>query len=171
MSFLPAYLIENKGFSEFYAGVALTILTTSGIIIKPFMGTISDRIDKKILMLSITILSMITTFFIVWFNSMNIIFILLFLLAFSSGIFLVFSSYLMDQWGEKGRAGKLGFYRSLILLFGSPIAAIIGITASKYGFNAPFYGISLFLFIVVIILLFNIISERHKFHKLNRYYK
>jgi uncharacterized protein (DUF2062 family) len=62
----------------------------------------------------------------------------------------------MDQWPEKGRAGRLGFYRSNLILLASPSSAVIGFLADIYNFKVPFMGISFILFLVTIILAINI---------------
>jgi MFS family permease len=159
MSFFPTYLIESKMFTELYAGGSLFILASSGLILKPFIGTLSDKYDKKIIVLVLTILSAIATLFLVYSSSIPVIFFISFLLSFTSGAFPVISSYLMDQWEEKGRGGKLGFYRSLIILFGSPISAFIGFSADRYGFDFPFLVISLILFITAFLLFLGIVTQ------------
>lgn len=66
----------------------------------------------------------------------------------------------MDQWSEKGRAGKIGFYRSNLILLASPSSAVIGFLADNYNFKIPFLGISSILFIVAIILTINILIKK-----------
>jgi len=69
----------------------------------------------------------------------------------------------MDQWEEKGRAGKLGFYRSLLIMLSSPIATYFGYTADRFGsFNFAFLTISVILFIASIFLFFNLLIEKRK---------
>ena len=58
---------------------------------------------------------------------------------------------------EKGRAGKLGFYRSNLVLLASPASAIIGFMADNYDFNIPFFGISIIMFIAAGIMILNVI--------------
>ena len=81
-------------------------------------------------------------------------------LSFTGGTFPVFSSYLMDQWEEKGRGGKLGFYRSLIILCASPISAIIGTTASSYNFTVPFLGMAVLVLIGVLVVILKLLWRR-----------
>ncbi len=162
MSFYPTYLIEGKGFTEIQAGLALAVLATSGLLLKPIIGGLSDKYNKKIIIFILTFLSASGTLFLVYAEFLPFIFVISFLLSFTSGAFPVISSYLMDQWGEKGRAGKLGFYRSQIILFGSPISAYIGYTAAIYGFGLPFLTISGVLFTSSMILMLSIILDRYK---------
>jgi predicted MFS family arabinose efflux permease len=47
MSFFPTYLILEKGFTELQAAVALGILGIGGFMLKPVIGSLSDKHDKK----------------------------------------------------------------------------------------------------------------------------
>jgi uncharacterized protein (DUF2062 family) len=68
----------------------------------------------------------------------------------------------MDMFEEKGRAGKLGFYRSNLILLASPSSAIIGFLADNYDFNIPFLGLSLILFFAAAILVLNLAISKEK---------
>ncbi len=162
MSFYPTYLIEGKGFSEIQAGLALAVLATSGLLLKPIIGSLSDKHNKKLIIFILTLLSASGTLLLVFAEFLPLIFLISFLLSFTSGAFPVISSYLMDQWGEKGRGGKLGFYRSQIILFGSPISAYIGFTASRYGFWLPFLTISAILFTSSTVMMISILLDRNR---------
>ena len=157
MSFFPAYLIVAKGFSEIQSAIALGILGIGGFILKPVIGSLSDKYNKKIIIIILSIIAAIGTIAIV--NTTNIYLILLmsFIPAFATAIFPIISSFLMDLFEEKGRAGKLGLYRSTLILLASPASAIIGFLADNYDFNVPFIGISMILFIAATILLINVI--------------
>jgi len=160
MSFFPAYLVVDKGFTEIQAAIALGILGIGGFIFKPIIGSLSDRYNKKIIIMILSIITALGTLLIVYTNSILIILLISFLPAFATAIFPVISSYLMDQWPEKGRAGKLGFYRSNLILLASPSSAIIGFLADRYNFNIPFLGIAFILFMVVLILTINILINK-----------
>ncbi len=161
MSFFPAYLVVEKGFTEIQAAIALGILGIGGFIFKPIIGSLSDRYNRKIIIIILSIITAIGTLLIVNIDSIIIIFLISFLPAFATAIFPVISSYLMHKWPEKGRAGKLGFYRSNIILVASPSSAVIGILADRYNFNIPFLGIAFILFIVVLILTINILINKN----------
>jgi len=163
MSFFVVYLVKGKDISTLYASIALAFLATSGLFLKPIIGSLSDKHSKKIIIMLLTFLSASGTLLLVYADNLPIIFLISFLLSFTSGAFPVISSYLMDQWGEKGRAGKLGFYRSLIILFGSPISAYIGYTADRFGgFAFPFLTISMVLFVSCFCMFTSIIIDRYK---------
>jgi len=162
MSFYPAYLVVEKGFTEIQAALALGVLGIGGFIFKPIIGNLSDKYDKKIIIIILSLIAAFGTLFIVNIDSIVIILIMSFLPAFATAIFPVISSYLMHQWPEKGRAGKLGFYRSNLILLASPSSAVIGILADRYNFDIPFLGISFILFLVVFILTINILINKYK---------
>jgi len=157
MSFFPALLVVEKGFTEIQAAIALGILGLGGFIFKPIIGSISDRYNKKVIIIFLSIITAVGTLAIVNIDSIVLIFLISFIPALATAIFPVISSYLMDQWPEKGRAGKLGFYRSNLIFLASPSSAIIGFLADRYNFNIPFMGISLILFLVALILIVNLL--------------
>jgi len=140
----------------------LTQIRTGGFIFKPIIGALSDKYNKKIIIIILSIIAAVGTLLIVNIDTFFIILLISFLPAFATAIFPVISSYLMHQWPEKGRAGKLGFYRSNIILLASPSSAVIGILADRYNFDIPFLGISFILFFVVFILTINLLIIKYK---------
>ncbi len=163
MSFFQPYLIVAKpGFTGFLAGIALAILGVSGFIFKPIMGSLSDKFDKNIIILVLSLFTGLGTLALVYSNSIWLIFLICPLLALSTAVFPVISSYLMDQFEEKGRAGKLGFYRSMLILFASPSSSVVGFIADIYSFDTAFIGLAAIFFIASIILTFTIILSKKK---------
>lgn len=162
MSFFPSLLIVEKGFTEIQAAIALGILGVGGFLFKPLIGSLSDKYNKKIIIIILSITTAIGTLLIVQSTSLYLILLISFIPSFATAIFPVISSFLMDQWSEKGRAGKLGFYRSNLILLASPSSSIIGFLADEYNFNIPFVGISLILFTAAIILTVNLLTTRKK---------
>jgi MFS transporter, YNFM family, putative membrane transport protein len=163
MSFFQPYLIVDKpGFDGLLAGIALAILGIGGFIFKPIMGSLSDRFDKNIIILFLTVLTGLGTLALVYSNQLWLIFLICPVLALSTAIFPIISSYLMDQFEEKGRAGKLGFYRSMLILLASPSSSVIGFIADKYSFDLSFLGLSAIFFIAAFILVINILFIRNK---------
>lgn len=163
MSFFQPYLIVGKeGFNGFLAGIALGILGIGGFIFKPFIGSLSDKYNKKIIIMILSLTTGLATLALVFTNSIIGIFLICPALSLSTAIFPVISSDLMDQWEEKGRAGKLGFYRSMLILLASPSSSVIGYLADKYTFDVPFIGLALIFFIAALVLLINIIIGRKR---------
>lgn len=163
MSFFQPYLIVGKeGFNGLLAGIALGILGIGGFIFKPFIGSLSDRYNKKIIIMILSLSTGLATLALVFTNSVVVIFLICPALSLSTAIFPVISSHLMDQWEEKGRAGKLGFYRSMLILLASPSSSVIGYLADKYSFDIPFIGLAIIFFIAALVLLVNVIIIRQR---------
>jgi predicted MFS family arabinose efflux permease len=163
MSFFQPYLIvEKPGFNGFLAGIALGILGIGGFIFKPFIGSLSDRVEKKIIIFILSLSTGIATLALVFSNSIIIIFLICPALSLSTAIFPVISSFLMDQWEDKGRAGKLGFYRSMLILLASPSSSVIGYLADKYTFDVPFIGLAIIFFIAAMVVLVSLLLNHRK---------
>jgi MFS family permease len=160
MSFFPSLLIVEKGFTEIQAALGLAILGIGGFIFKPIIGSLSDRYNKKIIIIILSMTTAVGTLVIVNIESLILILLISFIPSLATAIFPVITSYLMDQWPEKGRAGKIGFYRSSLILLASPSTAVIGYLKDVYNFKIPFLGISFILFLVVIILTINILINK-----------
>jgi MFS family permease len=160
MSFFPAYLQEEKFFTPLYSSISLAILGIIGFVLKPFIGSLSDRYNKKILIMCLSILTGLGTLALIYTTSMVMIFFIIPLLSLISAVFPIISSYLLGQRETKGRAGKLGFYRSSFILLASPSSALVGFIADKYSFDVSFLSISLILFTITIILFLNLILEK-----------
>ncbi len=160
--FQPYLIVEKQGFNGFLAGIALGILGIGGFIFKPFIGSLSDRVDKKIVIFILSLSSGLATLALVYSNSIVIIFLICPALSLSTAIFPVISSFLMDQWEDKGRAGKLGFYRSMLILLASPSSSVIGYLADKYTFDVAFIGLAIIFFIAAIVVLVSLILNYRK---------
>ena len=166
MSFFQPYLSTEKGMSPLVAGGAFLFLGVCGFIFKPFIGSFSDKYNKKAIILLLSLATGIGTLIFVFAESIWVIFIVLPVLSLSTAIFPIISSYLMDQWEEKGRAGKLGFYRSALIMLSSPIATYFGFVGDEFGsFDFAFITISVVLFIAVLFLIINLIYDRYKSNK------
>lgn len=162
MSFFPAYLQEEKFFTPLYSSISLAILGIIGFILKPFIGSLSDRYNKKILIMCLSTLTGLGTLALIYTTSTVMIFFIIPFLSLISAVFPIVSSYLLGQWGDKGRAGKLGFYRSSFILLASPSSALVGFIADKYSFDVSFISISLMLFTITIILFINLRLQQEK---------
>ena len=159
MSFFPSYLIISKGFTEVQAAIALGVLGAGGFIFKPILGSLSDRYNKKIIIIILSTITALGTLTIIHSSQVYFILLISFIPSFATAIFPIISSSLMESFEERGRAGKIGFYRSSLILLASPSSAVIGYLADNYTFDIPFYGISGILFLAAAILLVNLIFE------------
>lgn len=144
-SFYPTYLIEDKAFSSLQAGISFAVLIFGGFIWKPVIGSLSDTYRPRLIVGGLTALGTAAIVAIVNVQVFPVVLAVSFLLSTFTSIFLVHNHYLMNQWEVKGRAGKLGFYRSVTILVGSPTSAVVGYAATRYGFEVPFLVLALLL--------------------------
>lgn len=144
-SFYPAYLIEDKAFSSLQAGISFAVLILGGFIWKPIIGGLSDRYRPRLIVGLLTAVGTAAIVSIILIRVFPAVLALSFVLSTFTSVFLVHNHYLINQWEVKGRAGKLGFYRSVNILVGSPTSAVVGYAATRYGFDVPFLTLALLL--------------------------
>ncbi len=160
-SFYPLYLIESKGFSELQAGISFAILSFGGFLLKPLVGALSDRYNKKAIVFFLIFIAVIAINLLIHFSSFPAILTISFVLSITTSIFLVSNSYLMHRWEVRGRGGKLGFYRSIMILVSSPTSVAVGWTATHYNFDLPFLILSMMLSGAAVVLLFSLVRDRY----------
>ena len=158
-SFYPTYLIESKGFTEIEAGVCFALLSFGGFILKPIVGSLADRYPPRFIVFTLLSISAAAIILLVHSQPFMMILTLSFVLSASTCIFLVNNTYLMQHWEVRGRGGKLGFYRSMTILVGSPTSAFIGYAANRYGFDLPFAVLAGLMVLAAIALLVHMIFQ------------
>ncbi len=162
MSFYPTYLIETKYLSGLIASILFAILISGGLLFKPLIGSLSDKYNKIHILLILVVLTAVSTALLIVADSVYALLLISFMLSLTSGAFPVFSSYIMGLYEEKGRGGKLGLYRSLTILLGSPTAAAIGFSSTTYGFDIAFWAVVVMLAVAAVILSVLVLFQRAK---------
>ncbi|MBD3178451.1 MAG: MFS transporter [Candidatus Latescibacteria bacterium] len=157
-SFFPTYMIESKGLSHLQAGICFSLLSLGGIVIKPAVGILSDRHNKRGIMTILLFLTSAGLIALVIVESFPALCAAAMFISLGTSVFLVANSYLMHFWQVRGRGGKLGFYRSFTILIGSPISAIIGYLATKYGFDISFLILGVLLMAASIIMFISVLA-------------
>ncbi|MFO7915713.1 MAG: MFS transporter [Candidatus Krumholzibacteriales bacterium] len=152
-SFFPTYMIEGKGLTHLQAGIGFSLLSLGGIVIKPLVGILSDRYNKRIIITVLLFLTAIGLIALVEVGSFIAICVAAFFISLGTSVFLVANSFLMNFWNVRGRGGKLGFYRSLTILIGSPTSAVIGYLATKHGFDISFLILGILLMVAAGVML------------------
>lgn len=160
-SFFPTFLIETKGFTTLESGILFSILVLGGIFLKPFFGRLSDKRSKKAVLLLIAALGGSITVLLLYVENIFFVAFLSILLSGTASFFLVTNSFLLGRWGSTGRGGKLGFFRSVTVLAGSPSSLMIGFTASRFGFITSFTIISIFFLASSILIALNLFLQKH----------
>ncbi len=167
LNWYPTYLQQVKGFSPEIAGFLFAIMMSGGLLFKPVIGHLSDRINRLFIMMLLTLLAGISLYFLTTETSIIGLIIVSFLLSQTGAFYPVRTSYVMDYWDKKTAGTKLGVFRSLIVLLGSPITGgVIAQGKEIYGFDTIILVVSIGLFITAAILLIHLIrSDYHPVYR------
>jgi MFS family permease len=136
-TFLPLYFIDILKFTSETSGILYSILLSGGVIGPFFWGYMSDRLDRKPLIIGITAASGIGYFmlnFVKWFWSLSI---LLFVIGFLVQTVIV-QSVLSSSVDRNQLDQIFGFYFTLGFTIASFSSAIFGYIVEFYGFNWGF---------------------------------
>jgi len=159
LSWFPTYIQQEKGFGPEVAGLLFSIVLSGGLLLKPIIGHLSDKINRLLIMTVLTALACISLYVLTISNSFIVLVIVSFMLSQTSAFYLVRTSYLMDIWHSKSAGTNLGVFRSLIILLGSPISALIGWSKGIYEFNTIILMISIGLLFAVVLLVIRLVKE------------
>ena len=126
---LPIYITSHLGESQSIAGLAVTFMLISAIMIRPFSGKILDVVGKKKTLILSIILFAVTTFFYLWMNQLVSLLILRFIHGISFGILTTATASIAADIIPKSRRGAgMGYFAMSM-----NIAIVLG----------PFIGLSL----------------------------
>src|SRR5699024_4147981 len=102
---LPIYITSHLGESQSIAGLAVTFMLISAIMIRPFSGKILDVVGKKKTLILSIILFAVTTFFYLWMNQLVSLLILRFIHGISFGILTTATASIAADIIPKSRRG------------------------------------------------------------------
>jgi len=156
LSWFPTFLQEDKACSPEIAGALFALMLSGSFILKPIIGHISDKVNRLKIMFILTILGAISLFSFTLADSLLFLMISTFLFSQTSAFYPVRTSYMMDFWSDELSGAKLGVFRSLIVLIGSPIAGIIGWAKDIYGFSNILYMLTAGLILTAFLLAFRL---------------
>ncbi|MFW6176277.1 MAG: MFS transporter [Thermoplasmatota archaeon] len=165
MSWFPTYIQEAKGFSKFWSSSLYALILTGGLVIKPVLGHISDKVNKLFIMLVILINAAVAVYLLTIANSIIPLIIVSLLIAQTSAFYPIRTSYVMDIWHSKEAGTKYGVFRTLIIILASPISAVIGWTKEAYSFDSAILLIGVGLVLGAVLISIKIISNRCSFRE------
>lgn len=134
--YLPTFL-NIEGASLARGGIMLAILEAGGVVGAMVSGTISDRIGRKITLISAMLLSSIFTLIFLQTSNWLMIPVLLLLGFFSLAPQPVILALVQDHY-PNNRALANGLYMSLSFLMRSLVLVLIGIGGDNWGLRATF---------------------------------
>jgi MFS family permease len=167
LNWFPTYLQQVKGFGPELAGLLFAIMMSGGLLFKPVIGHLSDRINRLFIMMLLTFLAGVSLYFLTVETSIIGLVIVSFLLSQTGAFYPVRTSYVMDFWDKETAGSKLGVFRSLIVLLGSPVTGgAIAQGKELYGFNTIILVVAAGLFITAGVLLIHLLrSDYHPVYR------
>jgi MFS family permease len=140
-TFLPLYFIDILGFTSEKSSLLYSILLSGGVIGPFFWGSISDRMNRKPLIIGIMVVSTFGYFMLNYVTDFWPLAILLFLIGFLVQTVIV-QSVLSDSVDRSQLDQIFGFYFTLGFTIASFSSAIFGYIVEFYGFNWGFIYIA-----------------------------
>jgi MFS family permease len=151
VSFLPIYLIEEKGLNEVAAGIIFSLIFFSGLILRPLIGYLSDYYNKKALMLTLMFIAALSCFLLTQATNVYFAAIGAILAATVTAFYPLRSAYLMSRWPTKSRGSRMGMYATLVIIISSLSPVIIGHSIEYVDFHAIFIAFSFIIFVAAFI--------------------
>lgn len=149
LSWFPAYIQQEKGFGPEVAGLLFAVVLSGGLLLKPIIGYLSDKTNRLLILALLTLFASVSMYLLTVSFSVVMLAVVSFLFAQTAAFYPVRTSYLMDLWPSSSSGANFGVFRSLIILLGSPIPAIIGWAKETYGFDMVLHIIALGLLMTV----------------------
>jgi len=140
LTFLPVYLAYELGYSPFLVGVCMTVLQMAGFIASPFAGYLSDRMGRKRIVISSTILTGITIAAMAL-ASKTVLFVVFIALV---GFFLYAMRPVLQAWAVESTPHHLagsgvGLQFGITAVGASISPAIFGMIADAYDIHTAFF--------------------------------
>lgn len=136
-TFLPLYFIDILGFTSERSSLLYSILLGGGVLGPFFWGWLSDRMNRKPLIIGIMVASTVGYFMLNFVTSFMGLTVLLFFIGFMVQTVIVQS--VMTDSVEKSQLDQIfGLYFTIGFTIASVSSAIFGYVVETYGFNIGF---------------------------------
>ncbi len=136
-TFLPLYFIDVLGFSSERSSLLYSIMLGGGILGPFFWGWVSDKVNRKVLIIAIMACSAAGYFMLNFIQSYTVLAMLLFFIGFMVQTVIVQS--VMTDSVERSQLDQIfGLYFTIGFTIASFSSAIFGWVIEVYGFGAGF---------------------------------
>ncbi|MBI3044249.1 MAG: MFS transporter [Betaproteobacteria bacterium] len=139
LTFLPVYLAYELGYSPFLVGVCLAVLQVAGFVASPFAGHLSDKMGRKRIVISATILTGVMIVAMA-FAGDSLLFVLFIALV---GFFLYAMRPVLQAWAVESTPAHLagsgvGLQFGITAVGASVSPALFGMIADAYDIHTGF---------------------------------
>ncbi|MDT8860119.1 MFS transporter [Alkalihalobacillus sp. MEB130] len=148
---LPIYVVYQLGGSEAQAGLVVTVMLLSAIIIRPFSGSLLQRFGKRRILLVSTSLFAFTSFGYIFTDQFIPLMILRFIHGFSFAILTTTTSTIANDMIPVERKGEGLGYFTMFMNIAVVIGPFIGLTLIQFiTFHQLFISLSIFVVISIL---------------------
>ncbi len=152
--FLPE-LVGKHGANGFWIGMIFAGYGLSRGIITPLIGKASDKVGRKIFVVSGLFIYSVVSYFYSMANNVYLLTLVRMLHGLSAGMILPVVMTYVGELARQGREGLTIGALNTVLYLGIAIGPIIGgELAERYGFNAVFYAMALLGMITLVLVKF-----------------
>lgn len=157
---LPIFVIEQLGESESNAGLVVTFMLASAIMVRPFSAKILDIFGRKNTLIGSVVLFTVTTFFYLWMHAFIPLLILRFIHGISFSIVTTATSAMAADIVPKSRRGAGMGYFAMAMNLAVVAGPFIGLSLLQFiSFTAFFVVLSVLMVISVVFSFFVQITE------------
>jgi MFS family permease len=148
---LPIYVIYHLDGTEAQAGLVVTVMLLSAILIRPFSGNLLQRFGKRNVLIASTGLFAVTSLGYIWIDQFIPLMILRFIHGFSFAILTTTTSTIATETVPVERKGEGLGYFTMFMNIAIVIGPFIGLTLIQFiSFHQLFVILSFFVVISVI---------------------
>jgi MFS family permease len=153
ITFLPTYLQVGKGFSPEFASGGFATLFAVGIVVQPLSGTLSDRLERRLVAGVAALVSLVGLAVLVLAGSFALV--VAGILLYAAGVMAftpVLQAYLMDVFPESNKGGDLGAFKTVYEGLSSLGPTYVGVVAGLAGYTLAFAGFLVCLLVSALVL-------------------
>jgi MFS family permease len=156
VNFLPLYLIEGKNFELGVAGSIFGWFFLLGMVVKPVIGTLSDRAPRYLISIGGLLVSTGGIILLIMAESVFGVMIAIGIFAIGyKGQFPVIDAILMDSAPNNSTGSHIGAARSIFFTLGGLGAAYMGFAIQNYSYTVGMAGLGVALLLAALLLIRN----------------
>ena len=138
-SFLPLYLVKEMGADLAVGGYAVAFLNGIDIPIVPVMGTLSDKLGRKVVIFAMSVCSAIALYLFPFFTGgVEIVVGIVLLGIFVGTAFPLIITYVVDATPSSCRSVALGYVNTFTIVGGSVATILSGYISDAFGVRQVF---------------------------------
>jgi len=149
-SFLPTYLVIEKGLSTRRASILFGMFFAAGAIIKPFAGMAYDKIGMRWALICVLLGPVGGLLLLPIVESLSVLIIIILMISTMLGNGAITQSFVAEQFPSDIQGTGLGTVRTFSAIIGSTGPVIFGIIADRGFFDKGYIGLSIILVIVIL---------------------